>query len=315
MNIIRTCFRYRLHHGEYSETFPHSHWLAGEEIEKKTMEAPIGSNQADIKEVLALRHTNGGDYWASEDGHLAVGSPFSTLESLQILHELGLGPDHEAVAGALDLLIASARDDGRYQLAPSGSLYPCYTSNTNRVLCRYGFAHDPRVRKSLELLLESPYEDGGWRCNKFAFGKGPETEFSNPGVTLFVLDAFRFTEHLNSNPVLDHAVETLLNHWTVRRPIGPCQFGIGTLFMQVEYPFLRYNLFSYVYVLSFYDQARADPRFKEAFELLTGKLDEDGHLIVERPNPKLAELNAFAKGQRSEPATMRYKEIVGNLDE
>jgi hypothetical protein len=51
--------------------------------------------------------------------------------------------------------------------------------------------------------------------------------------------------------------ETLgLQHWVVKRPLGPCHFGIGTLFMQVEYPFLRYNLFSYVYVLSFYERAK-----------------------------------------------------------
>lgn len=261
-----------------------------------------------------MRHANGGDYWASEDGRLAVGSPFSTLESLQILYELGLGSNHEAVAGALDLLISSSRDDGRYQLAPSGTLYPCYTSNTARVLSRYGFVDDPRVQQSREILLESPYEDGGWRCNKFAFGKGPETGFSNPGVTLFVLDAFRFTEHKNNNPLLDRAVETLLDHWTVRRPIGPCQFGIGSLFMQVEYPFLRYNLFSYVYVLSFYNRARKDRRFNEAFEALSNKLDVAGRLIVERPNRKLARLNAFEKGQGSELATSRYREIKDNLD-
>jgi hypothetical protein len=57
---------------------------------------------------------------------------------------------------------------------------------------------------------------------------------------------------------LEPAVETLLHHWTVRVPTGPCQFGIGTLFLQVEYPFLRYNLFFYVYVLSFYAEARKD---------------------------------------------------------
>ena len=271
-------------------------------------------HQSDIETVLAMRHANGGDYWASADGGLAVGSPFSTLESLQILHELGLGNDHKAVAGALDLILQSWRDDGRYQLAPSGTLYSCYTSNTARVLCRYGFVNDPRVQKTLAYLLDSPHEDGGWRCNRFAFGKGPETEFSNPGVTLFVLDALRFTEHLNNNPLLDRAVETLLDHWTVRRPIGPCQFGIGTLFMQVEYPFLRYNLFSYVYILSHYERAREDERFKEALEALSRKLDDDGRLIVERPNRKLAGLVAFAKGQGSEPATIRYKEILRNVD-
>ena len=181
----------------------HSVWFCGNMMTKY---------QSDIDAVLAKRYANGGDYWASGDGRLAVGSPFSTLESLQILFELGLNADHEAVAGALDLLIASGRDDGRYQLAPSGTLYPCYTSNTARVLCRFGFIEHNQVKKTLEYLLDNPYQDGGWRCNKFAFGKGPETEFSNPGVTLFVLDAFRFTRHLNNNSLLDKAVKTLLDH-------------------------------------------------------------------------------------------------------
>ncbi|MAG37046.1 MAG: prenyltransferase [Dehalococcoidia bacterium] len=270
-------------------------------------------SQADIEGVLAKRHDNGGDFWASADGRLAVGSPFSTLEALQILHELGVEADHEAVRGALDLLVGAWREDGRYRLAPSGTLYPCYTANTARILGRFGLADDSRVQRSLAHLLETPHDDGGWRCSKFAFGRGPETDSSNPGVTLFVLDAFRFTEQLDSNPLLDGAVETLLDHWTVRRPTGPCHFGIGTLFMQVEYPFLRYNIFSYVYVLSFYERARSDDRFFEALEVLGTKLDDEGRVVVERPNRKLAAFSAFAKGQPSEQATRRYGEIMENL--
>lgn len=50
-------------------------------------------------------------------------------------------------------------------------------------------------------------------------------------------------------------MEFLLEHWRIKRPIGPCHYGIGTLFMQVEYPFRNYNLFQYLYVLSFYERA------------------------------------------------------------
>ncbi|MDX1435554.1 MAG: hypothetical protein R3335_02005 [Anaerolineales bacterium] len=271
-------------------------------------------NQEAINLVLEKRFTNGGDYWATADGKLAVGSPFSTLEALQILYELGLDTGHEAVEGAAALLLDSWRADGRYRLAPTGTLYPCHTANVTRVLCRLGFIEDHRVQASLTHLAGSQYEDGGWRCNKFAFGRGPETEFSNPGVTLFVLDAFRFSKELEQNPELARAVETLLDHWTVRAPIGPCQFGMGTLFMQVEYPFLRYNLFSYVYVLSFYPVARRDARFQEAFKALQAKLDENGQMIVERPNRKLATIPGFLKGRPSQPATSRFMEILDNLD-
>jgi len=268
---------------------------------------------SDVKAIMALRHDNGGDYWATADGRLGVGEPFSTLTSLLILHELGVGRTHEAVRGAIQLILDAWRDDGRYRLAPSGALYPCSTAASARVLCRFGYAKDHRLQRTFAHLLDIQHNDGGWRCKKFPYGRGPETEFSNPGVTLVVLDAFRFTEHSNKNPNLDKAVESLLDHWTVRRPLGPCHFGIGTLFMQVEYPFLRYNLFSYVYVLSFYNYAKQDKRFLDALRILESKLDIQGKIIVERPHRKLAHLLLCQHGKPSELATFRFKEIKKNI--
>ncbi|NIM49275.1 MAG: prenyltransferase [Gemmatimonadales bacterium] len=269
---------------------------------------------SDVDAVLARRHDNGGDYWASADGRLGVGDPFSTLTSLIVLHELRVARTHEAVRGALQLILEASRDDGRYRLGPGGALYPCSTAAAARVLCRFGHARSRRLQDTFRHLLEIQHSDGGWRCKKFPWGRGPETEFSNPGVTLPVLDAFRFTKHVNKEPALDRAVDSLLDHWVVRRPIGPCHFGIGTLFMQVEYPFLRYNLFYYVYVLSFYRRAKRDSRYLEALQVLQSKLDGRGRVIVERPHRKLADLSLCAKGRPSELATRRYREIVRNLE-
>ena len=267
----------------------------------------------DIEAVLDSRYDNGGDHWASVDGRIGVGTPFSTLEAPLILHELGVGRTHEAVRGALRLILGACQDDGRCRVAPKGTVYPCHTANAARIPCRFGYARDRKLQRTLAHLLETQHGDGGWRCKKFSGGRGPETEFSNPGVTLFALDTFRFTEHLNENPALDRAVESLLAHWEVRRPIGPCHFGIGTLFMQVEYPFLRYNLFYYVYVLSFYERAKRDKRFGEALKFLESKLDERGRLVVERPHRKLARLSFCKAGEPSELATRRYREIKKNI--
>lgn len=270
--------------------------------------------RADVEAVLARRHDNGADFWASADGRLSVGDPFSTLTSLLVLHELKVARTHEAVRGALELIRAARRDDGRFRVAPGGALYPCSTAGAARVLCRFGYARDHGLQQTLVHLLETQHDDGGWRCNKFSYGRGPETEFSNPGVTLSVLDVFRFTDHLNRTPALDRAVDSLLDHWVVRRPMGPCHFGIGTLFLQVEFPFLRYNLFHYVYVLSFYDRAKDDPRYLEALRLLESKLDARGRVVVERPNRRLAELSFCAAGRPSDLATARYREIARNLE-
>lgn len=146
----------------------------------------------------------------------------------------------------------------------------------------------------------------------FLFGRGPETEYSSPLPTLNILDAFRFSHYANNEPALDRAVDFLLEHWVIRKPIGPCHYGIGTLFMQVEYPFRTYNLFEYVYVLSFYERAKKDSRFHEAFNALRSKT-ADGKIIVERVVPKLSKLAFCKKGMPSELATRRYEEILSRL--
>lgn len=275
-------------------------------------------NETDLAQILATRYDNGADFWTTPDGRLGIEKPISNLTALMIMSELKVPGDHEALQGAAELVLTAIKEDGRVRIAPKGAIYPCHTAHAVAGLCRNGYADDPRVQSALNYLLSNRHEDGGWRCNKFLFGHGPETDFSNPGVTLLALDAFRLAgchtgEYGMSD--LDRAVETLLDHWTVRKPIGPCHYGMGTLFMQVEYPFLRYNLFYYVYVLSFYKKARKDERFKEALTALSKKLDDQKMMIVERPNRKLGNLNICRKGKPSAAATERYLEIIDNLAE
>lgn len=266
----------------------------------------------DLQILLASRHGNGADFWASPDRRVALERPVSTVTALFVLPELGVSPDHEAVVGAAEQVLANARPDGRIGSAPGGTVLPCSVAAAAAALCRNGYAGEERVIAALEWLRTHRHTDGGWRCAKFFFGRGPETEFSNPGVTLAALDAFRFTG-LPATGELDDAVETLLTHWTVRAPTGPCHYGIGTQFMQVEYPMLRYNLFNYVYVLSFYARAKNDPRFREAFAALDAKRDADGRMIVERPNRKFAGMSICRPGQASEAATARFNEIRERL--
>ena len=268
--------------------------------------------QADIDTILAKRHDLGGDYWTTADRRLIKGGAFSAAEAALLLTELGMAPTEPVLEAVAGLFLDAWREDGRFKLAPSGAIYPCQTITAANVLCHLGCAGDPRLKKTFQHLLEIQHGDGGWRCNKFSFGHGPETEFSNPGPTLTALRAFRFTDLLNSSAALDRAVEFLLGHWTTRLPLGPCHYGIGTLFMQCEYPFVTYNLFSYVYVLSFYDRATADPRFLEALAILQSKLS-GGQIVVERVNRKLAGLSFCQKGRPSALATLRYGEILENL--
>jgi len=267
---------------------------------------------SDIEAILSHRYDHGDDFWTTPDKRLLKSSPFSAYNSALMLLELGMQPSDPIMEKVAELFFNTWREDGRFKLYPNGGILPCHTTPAVYLLCRMGYADDERIQKTLRYLLDTQYKDGGWRCNKFSYGRGPETEYSNPWPTLMALNAFRFTDYLNNEPALDRAVDFLLEHWIIKKPIGPCHYGIGTLFMQVEYPFGNYNLFQYIYVLSFYNRAKSDKRFLEALEALQGKLVNE-EVVVERVVPKLAKLNFCKKGAPSELATKRYHEILERL--
>lgn len=268
--------------------------------------------EEDVAAILARRHDNGADHWATPDGRWGKGSPYSTFDCALMLHELGVARSNPVLKGAAQVFLASWQEDGRFRPFPRGTIYPCHTANAARVLGRLGYARDRRLKRTYEHLFETQHEDGGWRCNTVKLGRSPETDASNPGVTLGVLDAFRFTPHAGTDRRLDAAVATLLAHWKSRVPRGPCHFGIGTLFSKLEYPFLRYNLFYYVHVLSFYRSARKSPAFRQALAALEAKL-AGGKVVVENPNRGIARLAFCRKGEPSRAATKRYREILKNV--
>ncbi|MGL4696510.1 prenyltransferase [Enterococcus larvae] len=268
--------------------------------------------QGDVEEILAHRYDLGADYWTTSDKRLIKGAPFSTLESMMLLTELGMDRTDPLIEETAELIFSTWREDGRFQVTGKGAILPCQTVNAVNTLCHMGYQDDERIKTTFKYLLATQYEKGGWRCNKFSYGRGEETLYANPGPTLTGLSAFRFTEYLNQEAELDSAVELLLEHWRIKRPIGPCHYGIGTLFMQPEYPFRTYNLFYYVYVLSFYEKAKKDERFLEAFAALQ-KTMKDEQIVVVRNNKKLAGLSFCKKGEPSVLATKRYQEILQNL--
>ena len=136
--------------------------------------------QADAQAIIAYRHQNGADYWATPDGRLLKGGPFSTLECVSYLLELGMEPDDPLLRGAAALIWQAQRPDGRFRLSPSGAIYPCHTIHAAHALCLLGQGGDPRLGKTFRHLLDIQMAEGGWRCNKFSFGRGPETPVRQP---------------------------------------------------------------------------------------------------------------------------------------
>lgn len=283
----------------------------------KNGEKPINKEgetmyQRDIETIMSYKKQFDYDYWTTEDLRLFKGSPYNAVTAPTYLVELGIPIDDPVIQASVDLLFSVLREDGRFKIYPKGGMVPCQTAITLTSLCRLGQAQDPRLENSYRYFLETQEADGGWQCKKYSFGRGPETEFSTPMTTLYVLHAFIYRPNFKELRQLDGAVEFLLTHWEMKVPIGPCHYGIGSLFMQVEYPLGDYNIFHYVYVLSHYPKAQKDPRFLEAFEWLKSRTVAD-QIVVERHSPRLNKLAFCKKGEVSPLATKYYQVILENL--
>ncbi|MCI4354966.1 MAG: hypothetical protein L3K06_06335, partial [Thermoplasmata archaeon] len=81
---------------------------------------------------------------------------------LLVLSDLGLTKAHPGVARAAELLMSREAPSDR-GLGGSDSEV-CFTGNAVRMLTRFGYGDDPRVRAGLAWLLDAQKSDGGWHC-------------------------------------------------------------------------------------------------------------------------------------------------------
>jgi hypothetical protein len=266
-----------------------------------------------IDEIIKRQTDNGGLYWSRADGDIHAPFGFSTIDTLSVLGEIGYSINYNSkIIEAVDFILSYQTTEGSFKYSPKSSKLPCLTARILAGLGRLGLKDDFKIEKSYRWLLDTQWNDGGWRCATVRLGKSPLTDASNPGTTLYVLDAFRFRNNSSDDlDKLNKGVDFLLQHWEIKQPLGPCNFGIGSSFMKIEYPFLRYNLFYYVYVLSFYLKAKDDKRYIEAFNQMKYKT-KNNKLIPENPHKAWQMFDFAKKGQISKIGTQRWLEINKN---
>ena len=153
--------------------------------------ASIDGTKSDIEVILSHRFDLSRDIWKTSDKRFHKGSPFSIFESVLYLLELGIKPEDPLLKQCAELIFSVWQPDGRFKTYPTGTIFPCQTATALQSLCHLGYASDERLSVTFDHLLDIQQPDGGWRCNKFSFGHGPETASSNPGPTLTVLKCAR----------------------------------------------------------------------------------------------------------------------------
>jgi len=267
----------------------------------------------EIDEITQRINSNGGMLWSRSDGNIYSPIGFSSIEVLNVFGDMGLRYNtHQTTKSLCDFIVTRFDNkSGLFSYSASSSKLPCVSAKILSSLFKVEYPHQEIFSIAANKLVTSQANDGGWRCSTVKIGKAPETDASNPGTTLYVLDFLRnFPEIVDI--VEEQSVNFLLNHWETKKPLGPCEFGIGSTFLKTEYPLIRYNILYYVFTLSHFDRAKNDSRFRNAVSVLLDK-KEDGHLRIENPHKKWKPILFPDDRSFSEYSDNLVKEIERNL--
>lgn len=266
-----------------------------------------------LKTLCEKDTVNGDRLWARHDGSIYNPIGASTIDFLNVIGDLHVSSvNNETVENAVQLVIDYYdRKTMQFRYSPKGSKLPCITAKIISILKKLQVVF-PFYEECYQMFFETQRPDGGWRCATVKIGKSPETDASNPGTTLYVLDALR---HRGNNAdelvAINKAVDFLLDHWITKKPLGPCEFGIGSTFMKTEYPFYRYNVFYYAYVLSFYERARQDERFVGVLNVLGSKETRTG-VLIENPHKYWSRI-LFDQTKECPLSNGKYQELSKNV--
>jgi hypothetical protein len=116
-------------------------------------------------EILAERSPDG--RWGGD--RMYAGKYVSTHWKMLVLSDLGVTRDLPPVRESCELWMAQfATRGGGLGGNSKGTPHHCVAGNMARAAIRFGYADDPRVRRTLEWLVESADPKGGWSC----FGRG-----------------------------------------------------------------------------------------------------------------------------------------------
>ena len=114
-------------------------------------------------DILRLQKPDG--RWESKPKGSLYGPKYTATNWMSlILSDLGLTKENNQVSRTANLFF-------REWMAPPPreNIFKdevCIVGNTARMLTRFGYANDPRVRKLYDRLVEDQKEDGGWHCFK-----------------------------------------------------------------------------------------------------------------------------------------------------
>ncbi len=228
----------------------------------------------DIKVIRKRLIDERSGFPALRTGRLRYNSGGNVYWDLMFLADIGLSIPQLELVEEVEGLFDLQEDDGSFIFQEgTKSRFLCIPSIILSSLARMGYAKDPRVLEFIELALGQQRLDGGWHCalNRARGKKLQDTE-SCPMDNQNLLMLFGQYATLREDDRMTGAVNLLLDHWARRaEPWRPYGFGIGSQFVKVRYPEVKYGLLRVLDVLSLFPHAIKQPEYHDMLTALVEK--------------------------------------------
>jgi hypothetical protein len=295
-------------------------WLLDSDasIRWQVMRDLIGESDATVARERSRAATDG---WGARlldlqgaDGHWG-GAAFvprawiSTMDTLQLLRDLGVDPARDRVRRAIGLVRDRCTWGKEFGDAPffEGEIEPCINGRVLAIGAYFGEASD----RLLDRLLQEQLSDGGWNCD------APRSQRSSFHTTICVLEGLLEYETANGpRPDITGArlrgEEYLLERRLFRSrstgqividrktPARPSASASPAAWTEISFP-TRWH-YDILWGLDYLRRAGVAPddRTAEAIDLLRQKRDEHGRWPLENPHPGAVHFEM--EGRAGEPS-------------
>lgn len=241
-------------------------------------------------------------------------NPDLPIHKLHFLLDIGLDSTVPEIQIAVDEIMKHQDENGVYQslinipkhFGGSGedtfSWCLCDAPLLLLALVKVGIDYDKYIKAGVDYLV-SLYKVNGFPCTVSSdLGKfrGPgKKEDCCPYATLMMAKLLSYIPEYQSSNIAKNTANTLLFLWENSFEKHPYMFYMGTDFRKLKAPAIWYDIVSVTDVLSRYESARKDIRFKEMLSLIQNKQDENGFFTPEAVYQKYKGLDF---GQKKTPS-------------
>jgi len=223
-------------------------------------------------------------------------SASQSFHKLSFIADLGLNVDDPPVKKIVQKVMKHQSKQGPFQLPTNVPVHfggsgkdewawaLCDAPVILSSLIRMGMDADPRVQAGVE-YLNALVRENGWPCavspelGKF---RGPgRKEDPCPYATLVMLNVLAGVPALQKSRPAKIGVETLLALWDESTEKHPYMFFMGTDFRKLKAPLFWYDILHVLDVLSRFEWARKDKRFKQMLSVVESKANPEGQFTPE----------------------------------